>query len=206
MPVALPVMAIVRSLAAQSKGQPDGQSARIPRRAVDARNGRGATSQSRFIVVLRLEILFIGQVIDREVEIDRGMKTLAERQIDDIEPGGTVARVLTVQTIAADVSPGEGRKEPALTSERHAGIGNGVGRTIDIHTWSRPAIEGIGNLCQTATNCQIGCRLGGESQFVAGCPARAEEFEAAIIRDVDLFIRMVDQETAGAEREPADRE
>ena len=64
------------------------------------------------------------------------------------------------------------------------------------------SIEGIGHLRQPGVEAQKRRELKGGLHFIAGRARRPLEFEAAVVRDIDLLVRAIDQEEVRADAEP----
>ena len=75
-------------------------------------------------------------------------------------------------------------------------------RTVDIDPGKRAAIERIHHLGQTSIQGNMTGQLNGSLGFKAISAAGASELVTAIIRDVDLLVRAVNQEQVAAQREP----
>src|SRR5262245_56176672 len=75
-------------------------------------------------------------------------------------------------------------------------------RAVDINPGKRTAIESIHHFGKAPIQRNMASQLNGALGFKTVCPAGTLEFVTAVIRDVDLFIRAVNQEEVAAQREP----
>ena len=90
--------------------------------------------------------------------------------------------------------------QPCQPASVSAGIGDEVRSAIDIDPMVAAAEESVADLGEAAVEREMVRELDGSLGFVAVCAAGAFEFEAAIVGDVDLLVRMIDQERIGGRK------
>src|SRR5262245_32651544 len=88
--------------------------------------------------------------------------------------------------------------------EAQPGAGHRVWRAVHVYTRRGSAVKSVRHLRQAAAECQVFCYLRRDFQLIPGGPARSFEFKAAVVRDVDLLVRVVNDEVIGARREALD--
>src|SRR5262245_8375647 len=95
--------------------------------------------------------------------------------------------------------------------QRQSGVGDYMGRPVNILSLARRRIvlfkeviseEGVDHLRHSGVEVQEARQPHGGFHFEAVSAARPFEFKTAVIWDVDLFVRAVDQEQIGAHAEP----
>src|SRR5690348_6272040 len=77
-------------------------------------------------------------------------------------------------------------------------------RAIDIDTLAASSEEGVCDFRQSAIQRKMASQLNRCFRLVTICPAGSLELETAVIRDVYLLVRVIDQKNIGTDAETAE--
>src|SRR5690242_15735927 len=74
---------------------------------------------------------------------------------------------------------------------------------VDVNAVVASLEVGVPDLRHTRVQREMPCELHGGLRFISVSTGRALELEAAIVRDIDLLVRVINQEEVGAQPEAA---
>lgn len=188
-------------LAAEAEGESGGECDGVAGGGVDGHAGGGGGEGLGLDEVLGLEVAAVGEVIDGEEEVGVAVEAAEEAEVEDGVACGAEGGVLLVEAVAVD-GPQAGRAAPAFpTGDGEGGVGGEVGGAVDIGAGRGIAVEGVNDLGDSAAEGDAAGELDGRFGLEAIGAAGAEEFEGAVVGDVDHFVGAVDPEQVGGEGE-----
>src|SRR5205085_11800827 len=102
--------------------------------------------------VLRLEVMFIGEVVHGEVEVYQLPDTLPHVEVEYVQPGRANRCIRAVEPVVACVAVAEVAEEAPIIRDRHPTVAHQMRRAINIDARTCAAKEGIRHLRQPAVD------------------------------------------------------
>src|SRR4051794_26426016 len=156
-------------------------------------------------IVLRLVIASVRQIVEAEIQFDATVYPFRDAEIEDRMPRGRYRGIVPVEAIMIDRAHPERAAEPMPTGQRDSGVRNKMRRAVHVHPVIATPEERIRDLRQPGSYRKAVRQFDRRLGFVAVGAARALELETTVIGDIDLLVRMVDQERVRAQGYPPKR-